>query len=1621
LFGCQKSCGHPLIDPVRGGLSAAHEARTPDKTSLIDAQRLRNTFCHIILTSYVTKHATWPPLKYLSPGTILEILNSRQERNFSYHSYPLSDWDHTEWGKIFEMDYFPNFLELIDDKSISFYRSEKHLAWDEGNPRSQRRLLLEVLQRKNLDLKPLVEQVSKREIPDDWFIVSLYPKEREFKEDPRMFAMLVLEMRCFFTCIEANIAEHLFKYMPQQTMTKTKTQIQERFLTFTDPRRNPNDWTLFLEIDLSRWNLRWRQMVIHLVGHDLNNMFGVKGTFTVTHWFFSLCQIVVRVGGLRPEGIEKDYPPESGLAWRNHRGGFEGLNQKLWTAATYAMVEMALAPLLKAGTITSYELVGQGDNQVIRVSIPADGRCRETVIPLVRDEINDRLEKTCASVNQEVKPDENIESTSVLTYSKDVFVEGVEYPTSLKKHSRLFPVTSNDFPSTAMNASAIMAGAVAAAENSRHSLCSAIIGYYHTARYLFAASAGYSIHGRASPKMNDEEIIAALICPPSIGGYIGTPIASFLYKGGSDPLGKEISSLRLCAESLSRPGVIAGRALRALEEKYCIDPEPNLEVLIDNPYGLPIDKTASPLSQVSNMTLEAFRGQVKNMDIKPLLTSSISIAEQTLKDDILSITPLNPLLAHDLFDSSGFGTIKVMRKMFLATRTIQSVAQWVNPNITHNFIRADVNDIKWFKSWFAGLPKRQYSQRNSFLLVDQFRSYWGRKLHGVTNYQPLDCYHASHDTRHTSSVKWSSHSSLDLLTTRGPLSGYLGTSTREKRSEHGYKIVDAGAPSRSMMKLQLIRSQAYGNAAFNDLLDRIGLTRTNVVLSEITDLLQKVIGGSISHRYSTAIRNMNASYVGPLNFVTHIRLDTDHLGKLSGSVDNYPVMLQEHMVLTMAEAKLLHIHRGVKSGELIVDTDQMVPLPEDSLNSAAPKFTSASLPKSKLLYTPDLMIARTYESTIQSVPRGIVAHSSSYKEREVIELGAVGFFLALLRDNNKAKLLADTRGLAAIPSSLQMDIAEAHAIGPLALLKRAADAILLSSLRDTFRTLHLHPERWDESLFIVHNISTCVKACSSYWRHPLLRSHPDSLKLGHSRLIYASTFSLEQRLISIIRRNIWNVMRDVNHRFWTQPIPTFAGTGVMSPVEALTIAGAKLVYPFYLMQHPQAREFGNLYSSLTRLPVKTIMTPDDQLSLLRSRYAKLSTLYSKAGDQLLFEATRQLGHMRGVLVFNDDVRTVLRHARELKIGQGPPLSQNLKPKNIPDFGEIDCCFQCLPNPLTKEETIWRKNSARPNGGVASAGYTWAPLLHSLKILDHCMIVGSGNGGLADLLLSCFPTVVTGTDLEKDMPPESATLLNYLPIGVQRENAQRYIQSDLCLTTTGDWTDKSVRQQFLSSLLNPHTLIIDATGPSPIDVGAIIDDGMKFSSVERIYSRIIGNELEIQNTLKDLRCNYSIRFWCVSRTHHSLEVIAEISRDHPRHYHRCSELKPLYEYKSPIIDQLIPTRKPELAAAATCSVFNWETETLEEMNETVLGLCVSLLNKPKSRQMLYKDRMSLITAHLTLHVATASNPVGIIQDWISDEMCETEFLKFVPKQSTITHLLRYVPRLRSAFWTQQITK
>ncbi|TQS38261.1 hypothetical protein Golomagni_01239 [Golovinomyces magnicellulatus] len=143
IFGLQKITGHPLINPSVGGTSAAKLASEPKSTTYLNAKILRNNWCRLYLEGFILKTNRWPDLHFPMEhrqGNRLFQLYSLRERNITKSDYNLSDWDHVRFKKHVEFDYHDNYLELMDDKSISYYLSDFRATWRRDiQPKSHRR------------------------------------------------------------------------------------------------------------------------------------------------------------------------------------------------------------------------------------------------------------------------------------------------------------------------------------------------------------------------------------------------------------------------------------------------------------------------------------------------------------------------------------------------------------------------------------------------------------------------------------------------------------------------------------------------------------------------------------------------------------------------------------------------------------------------------------------------------------------------------------------------------------------------------------------------------------------------------------------------------------------------------------------------------------------------------------------------------------------------------------------------------------------------------------------------------------------------------------------------------------------------------------------------------------------------------------------------------------------------------------------------------------------------------------------------------------------------------------------------------------------------------------------
>jgi hypothetical protein len=674
LFGLQKMVGYPFIDSVRSGLSAAKEAQAFIDIRYEHAVRLRNAWRSMFTAGYLAKEHRWPNMDFSSTGLSTKLYRwyITGYTNLRAEDFDLDEWNHVIFDKTFEFDYHENYLELMDDKALSYSREEADAYWNKSlNAQSDRRLLLEIMSRDGFSFRAILEDIAADNISHNWKIVCIYPKEKELKPDARMFAMLVLEMRTFFNGCEANVATKIFPYISSQTMTKSKEDIHRIFYEFTKPRESDEDLHLFLECDLSRWNLRWRKRVVNLVGSDLNHLFGVQNAFTIAHEFFTESIVVVRTPRLRPDGIDLHEPPASLLVYRKWFGGLEGLQQKLWTLCTYAMIFVALAVLH-----ISYILIGQGDNQILSIVAPRDQY--KTNLEQYRnlsEKVTELLEKHCAEVGQELKPDECLHSRTVITYSKEVWVSGVMHPLSLKYFSRIGARTNDEVPTLCAEITGLHAAALAAAESNIRPL-----SVYYGCVFLHVREIEIRVHEkhpcwsnlsvvdkRAIQNLSVQDHMKILFWPSMCGGLPISTLVDYIHRGPADPLSQQLGLFFRACRALPS---IAPLYTHYISECWLERPK-DATKLIMVPHSLPLKPIPDARTKISSLIRTYIQNVAVNPDFQRLMGPEQTIETDILLDDLMSMYPMYPLLARDFprrewrrfILRTGNGTQKAFRRL----------------------------------------------------------------------------------------------------------------------------------------------------------------------------------------------------------------------------------------------------------------------------------------------------------------------------------------------------------------------------------------------------------------------------------------------------------------------------------------------------------------------------------------------------------------------------------------------------------------------------------------------------------------------------------------------------------------------------------------------------------------------------------------------------------------------------------------------------------------------------------------------------------------------------------------------------------------------------------------------
>uniref|UniRef100_A0AB38ZJM8 RNA-directed RNA polymerase L n=1 Tax=Crocidura lasiura lispivirus 2 TaxID=3139472 RepID=A0AB38ZJM8_9MONO len=972
LHGIYRHWGHPTVDELAGCKKIrgiVHVRKVPKGATIKKMIALfKRQFC----ISFITTHGRWPRICTLSmnKSSLRRAIDGNMTHiNLLSSSYSIHDWSLVQFEKEFDFDYYPDFTELCDDKAISVYRDEVHkifspdvLGYDPGKPTTSRRVLLEMLRQPSIDIKKICDNIMKRDVPDNWKIVLLHSKEREMKTQPRMFAMLVLEMRIYFCVTEANIAKKIFPYFPQQTMTMTESELTKRLYDMSKAEKDVY-CPIFASIDFKSWNLHWSTSSTNPFFKVLDDLFGTPGLFTYTHTFFQDSLVMLSSYYDPPStlinrtDLQKKNLTTNDLdtilcttVWDRHYGGFEGLRQKGWT-----LITICLLLLVESTTGLKFYIIGQGDNQVCKILVPKldANLSSEEYIKQYQEDVKNRLDEffkdltTYADhIGLVVKQEESWVSSTLINYGKEILYKGAFLPSASKRISRTLPDVNEVYPTCLSKISTLQTTGLATSQKGYHIILPYLIVLVETCLTV-AREIDYSIITQ-SPLHQDRndnwaltESGIMLICHGD-ANLFNLPVANFfnyLYRGHPDPLTAYLSFIWW-----NVPHCMYCRGIYHLLEYKILTPgasEPLL--LISDPLSLNIDRPQQVAFMLKKYVHEAIVKKVQNDHLKDIFHINSILEDEELITYLMGTEPFYPRILHEIMRVTPTGTRLGIISKFSNTRTIFQVTNF--NAATHFFDQIKRSERENIRHWFiirnliSHVTEKHTSRICPTQLAKDLRNYYwspilnDKKIEGVTVPYPLHQFIPSYTigTDHKPCRNSgpfilisliNNNQDFDLVSTRGPVVPYIGSSTKEKITGKILQLPETSRPIESSKRLVQIRNWCVDDQSpFNDFINMLTRLHTNLP-SHILELVSGTIeSGSVMHRFNDHITKKKASMNVRPNISSHIYISTDEMGKYGKGSANVNIHFQGGVLcsislmqirasldVTLKKGQSLHLH-----------------------------------------------------------------------------------------------------------------------------------------------------------------------------------------------------------------------------------------------------------------------------------------------------------------------------------------------------------------------------------------------------------------------------------------------------------------------------------------------------------------------------------------------------------------------------------------------------------------------------------------------------------------------------------------------------------------------------------------
>ncbi|CAH2618932.1 L RNA-dependent RNA polymerase [Tree fern varicosa-like virus] len=955
LFCLYRIWGHPRVN-IYEGMKKVHDLGTIEKEipSVMPTIVLRQ-FRKMLLISYYRKHKVYPAVNFKGDTYINDQIRQGYPIDERHASYSIDDFDKVELSQIWKIPETYDICHTLNDKAVSPNKSELIESINHGDGTRcgiKRRGIYRWMTGQSIRCSEFLNKVDSEGIDDDAKIIGMYEKEREIKTKARMFSLMSEEMRTYFILTEELIANYVLPLFPEITMKDSLNVLLKKLWT-AGGRRSKGAKHTNINIDFSKWNTNMRDALNQLLFSELDKLFGFDNLIARTHQIFTESYIYSASGKYVPEVVDDVLIPDPPMAYYGHLGGFEGLRQKGWTLTTVLILAYISDEMrIRAG------LMGQGDNQVVRIYMPLyrwnnyelteEQQVEEARI--ITREFLGKMDVYYTLARLPIKLRETWTSCRLFMYGKYMMLDGQALPQWNKKILRSYALSNEGALTISGVIGTIATNMAAAASVSEHPdvmyaiylflgcwSLSYLLEYHPFTRKSIIHSNEKSvlipIRGRhreiKMTQINSSVLTAMLLTvPTSVGGSVCIPLTSFIIRGFPDQVSEGYSWVKLLC-SVESEYLPYYRNWYTFLSNDTVEPD----MLVQSPMSLNHKKPPTP-------------GMQSRQDVRDWLLSGTFPENQFLRDmgPIMSsfarkeiccsllTDPMNPLVTNEVYNTFPHVYLDGILCRIENTRTIKKLIlkRTTRSPIITKMMGSEHNHMKyvWWRSCQTG-------ETYSLCATEQARQArnigWQREIVGVTTPHPIEVLH-----KDTCGLPGSECPPTDYIYVKtdqnGDFAPYLGSKVKTKVMS----LQDAEARKEPLIKTgaRIARYMQWINLGENMkelVLKNVGTVCDISIYDTFVDDDPSggLYTGSVDHRFNPAAMSDGCF----INYVPQIGqtvfMSSDNMPKYGRGQTNYTFLFQamygyiQYISAHFSYRAFKHYH--VSCPTCIVPTNEEVP------------------------------------------------------------------------------------------------------------------------------------------------------------------------------------------------------------------------------------------------------------------------------------------------------------------------------------------------------------------------------------------------------------------------------------------------------------------------------------------------------------------------------------------------------------------------------------------------------------------------------------------------------------------------------------------------------------------------